>query len=152
MFCVRSPSLRMAGRVCARPSKRINGQAARRISNGKLHALRHVHIRPINLVIFQEPLGIFTIRDPIVPDRSTTTEVCNSPRGMRTPPTNSCNPKSITSATWRRCFAALQSLQCICSNLGVTARSPSSFGLIARSESSSTQVSPLSVRRSPLCR
>ena len=38
--------------------KRINGQASRLISIGKLHTLRHVHTRPIDLVIFQEPLGI----------------------------------------------------------------------------------------------
>ena len=38
--------------------KRINGQASRRISIGKLHTSRRVHIRPINLVIFQEPSGV----------------------------------------------------------------------------------------------
>ena len=37
--------------------RRINGQAARLISIGKLHNSRCVHIRPIDLVIFQEPLG-----------------------------------------------------------------------------------------------
>ena len=35
--------------------KRINGQASRLISVGKLHTSRHVHTRPIDLVIFQEP-------------------------------------------------------------------------------------------------
>ena len=38
--------------------KRINGQASRLISIGKLHALRRFYTRPIDLVIFQEPLGI----------------------------------------------------------------------------------------------
>ena len=51
---------------CVRPAvaptraggiERINGQAARLISIGKLHNSRCVHIRPIDLVIFQEPLG-----------------------------------------------------------------------------------------------
>ena len=37
--------------------ERINGQAARLISIGKLHISRCVHTRPIDLVIFQEPLG-----------------------------------------------------------------------------------------------
>ena len=41
----------------AKEEKRINGQAARLISIGKLHNSRCVHIRPIDLVIFQEPLG-----------------------------------------------------------------------------------------------
>ena len=47
-------------RVCASAvvrAKRINGQAARLISIGKLHNSRCVHIRPIDLVIYQEPLG-----------------------------------------------------------------------------------------------
>ena len=38
--------------------RRINGQAARLISIGKLHASQRVHTRPIYLVIFQEPSGI----------------------------------------------------------------------------------------------
>ena len=43
--------------------KRINGQASRQISIGQLHASRRVHTRPIDLVIFQEPLGILRSRE-----------------------------------------------------------------------------------------
>ena len=32
-----------------------NDQADRAISNGKLHALLHVHTRPINVVVFHGP-------------------------------------------------------------------------------------------------
>ena len=45
-------------RVCASAvvrAKRINGQAARLISIGKLHTSLYFHTRPIDLVIFQEP-------------------------------------------------------------------------------------------------
>ena len=35
----------------------LYGQAARPISTGKLSALLHVHIPPINVVVFDEPLG-----------------------------------------------------------------------------------------------
>ena len=49
---------RPRAQVSARGHKRINGQAARLISIGKLHTSRCVHTRPIDLVIFQEPLGI----------------------------------------------------------------------------------------------
>ena len=35
--------------------KPIRGQAARPISTGKLNPLRGLHLRPINLVIFQGP-------------------------------------------------------------------------------------------------
>ena len=49
-------------RVCApatvREAKRINGQAARLISIGQLHISRCFHIRPIDLVIYQEPSGV----------------------------------------------------------------------------------------------
>ena len=34
------------------------GQASRLISIGKLNASQRLHTRPIDLVIFQEPLGI----------------------------------------------------------------------------------------------
>src|SRR5262245_30297895 len=34
------------------------GQADRLISTGKLNALLHLHLRPINLVVFEEPRGI----------------------------------------------------------------------------------------------
>ena len=43
--------------VCMFQQKEINDQASRQISIGKLHVSRRVHIRPINLVIFQVPLG-----------------------------------------------------------------------------------------------
>ena len=43
--------------------KRINGQASRQISIGKLHISRYVHIRPINLVVFQVPSGVLRPRD-----------------------------------------------------------------------------------------
>jgi hypothetical protein len=36
---------------------KISGQAARPISTGKLHVLLRVHTRPINLVVFEGPLG-----------------------------------------------------------------------------------------------
>lgn len=35
---------------------RGGGQAARPISSGPLHPLRGVHVRPINLVVYQGPL------------------------------------------------------------------------------------------------
>ena len=38
-------------------TKKNSGQAARPISTGKLHALLRVHTRPINLVVFEGPLG-----------------------------------------------------------------------------------------------
>ena len=38
--------------------KNIYGQASRLISIGKLNASQRLHTRPIDLVIFQEPLGI----------------------------------------------------------------------------------------------
>src|SRR5262245_19914957 len=34
------------------------GQANRLISTGQLNALLHLHLRPINLVVFEEPVGI----------------------------------------------------------------------------------------------
>ena len=34
-----------------------NDQADRIISTGKLHALRHFHIQPINVVVFHDPDG-----------------------------------------------------------------------------------------------
>ena len=49
--------------VCMFQQKEINDQASRQISIGKLHTSRRVHIRPINLVIFQVPLGILRSRD-----------------------------------------------------------------------------------------
>ena len=39
--------------------KRINVQASRLISIGKLHTSLRVHTRPIDLVIFQEPLETY---------------------------------------------------------------------------------------------
>jgi hypothetical protein len=50
--------------LCIKPSgepeggNRKYGQASRLISIGKLNASRRLHTRPIDLVIFQEPLGI----------------------------------------------------------------------------------------------
>jgi hypothetical protein len=38
--------------------KREYGQAARPISTGRLHTLLRFHLRPINLVVYQGPLGI----------------------------------------------------------------------------------------------
>jgi hypothetical protein len=35
------------------------GQAARLISTDRLNALRHLHLPPINLIVSEEPLGIF---------------------------------------------------------------------------------------------
>ena len=37
----------------------IYGQASRPISTGKLNALLHVHLRPINLVVFEGPLATY---------------------------------------------------------------------------------------------
>ena len=38
--------------------KREYGQASRPISTGRLHALLRFHLRPINLVVYQGPLGV----------------------------------------------------------------------------------------------
>ena len=43
--------------------KQIYGQASRLISIGKLNASPRLHTRPIDLVIFQEPLGILRSRE-----------------------------------------------------------------------------------------
>ena len=40
--------------------ERINGQAARLISIGKLHVLPHFHTRPIDVVVYHEPSDDFT--------------------------------------------------------------------------------------------
>jgi hypothetical protein len=45
---------RDAGR---RPWVEIKGQASRPISTGQLHALLRFHTQPINLVVFEGPLG-----------------------------------------------------------------------------------------------
>ena len=37
------------------PQSKFYGQAERAISSGKLNTLLHLHIRPINLVVFQGP-------------------------------------------------------------------------------------------------
>ena len=36
------------------------GQASRPISTGKLNALLHLHTRPINVVVYNGPSGVFT--------------------------------------------------------------------------------------------
>jgi hypothetical protein len=43
--------------------KNIYGQASRLISIGKLNASPRLYTRPIDLVIFQEPLGILRSRE-----------------------------------------------------------------------------------------
>jgi len=43
--------------------QRKYGQASRLISIGKLNVSLRLHIRPIDLVIFQEPLGILRSRE-----------------------------------------------------------------------------------------
>ena len=39
------------------------GQASRPISTGQLNALLHLHTRPINVVVYNGPLGVVTPRD-----------------------------------------------------------------------------------------
>ena len=39
------------------------GQASRPISTARLNALLHLHLRPINLVVSKEPLGILRSRE-----------------------------------------------------------------------------------------
>ena len=41
----------------------VNGQAARPISIVRLHALLRFHLQPINLVVYEGPLGRLTLRD-----------------------------------------------------------------------------------------
>src|SRR6185436_14683973 len=41
------------------------GQAARPFSTGQLHVLRRFHTRPINLVVFEGPLGTSRSRDAL---------------------------------------------------------------------------------------
>ena len=39
------------------------GQASRPISTGQLNALLHLHTQPINVVVYNGPLGVVTPRD-----------------------------------------------------------------------------------------
>ena len=41
----------------------VNGQAARPISIVRLHTLLRFHLQPINLVVYEGPLGRLTLRD-----------------------------------------------------------------------------------------
>ena len=38
-----------------------DGQANRQISTGQLNTLLHLHLRPINLVVFEVPLGYLVL-------------------------------------------------------------------------------------------
>ena len=56
------PHMRSSRAVTSKRSlnkEAIRGQAARPISTGKLNPLRGLHLRPINLVIFQGPSEAF---------------------------------------------------------------------------------------------
>ena len=68
---LRRDPLRLGGatsRRCALLPGKDDGQAIRQISTGRLNALLHLHLRPINLVVFEVPQGIsglgvgFTLR------------------------------------------------------------------------------------------
>ena len=60
-----SPSHAGAQPMRPRPVGRVpgneRGQANRQISTGKLNALLRVHLRPINLVVFEVPQGISSL-------------------------------------------------------------------------------------------
>ena len=49
--------------VVAHHRRHHSGQAARPFSTGQLHAFRRFHTRPINLVVFEGPLGASRPRD-----------------------------------------------------------------------------------------
>ena len=50
-------------RPSPKPFFHFYGQASRPISTGQLNALLHLHTQPINVVVYNGPLGVITPRD-----------------------------------------------------------------------------------------
>jgi hypothetical protein len=57
---------RVASAVEQAPGRRRGNQAARVISTGRLNALPRLHVRPINLVVYQDPAVPFGTGDLIL--------------------------------------------------------------------------------------